>query len=231
MTLLTIIQSVTDELELSAPSTVIGNTDAQVRQLLSLANRQGKLITWRHNLVELTVESTFTTVATESQGAITTHASGFQRFIPKTFWDRTNQEEVFGPIDEIDYQFMKANVITPSQPHYFLRGTTLFIYPAPAVSLSFAFSYRTKNWVTLASSGDADAFAADADTSKIPDDVMEAGLVWRWLKAAGVDYSEEFRTYEITLQNMALNNHARTRVINGGRSAPRSGEYSAVAAS
>lgn len=41
MTLLTAIQAVCNELGLASPSTVIGNTDQQVVQLLALANREG----------------------------------------------------------------------------------------------------------------------------------------------------------------------------------------------
>jgi hypothetical protein len=41
------------------------------------------------------------------------------------------------------------------------------------------------------------AWAADTDTGILSEEVMTLGVIWRFLKAKGFDYSEPFRTYEM----------------------------------
>ena len=118
----------------------------------------------RHNLQELTQEATLTTVATESQGAISTIAPGYCRFIERTFWDRSNQQELFGPLDEQEWQEMKALSTNPTRPHFRIRNDELLIYPVPTAGETWAFEYRSKNWVTKASDSSlTDSFSADGD--------------------------------------------------------------------
>jgi len=44
VTLLTIIQNVSDEVGIERPTSVIGTSDQTVRQLLALSNRAGKML-------------------------------------------------------------------------------------------------------------------------------------------------------------------------------------------
>ena len=42
-------------------------------------------------------------------------------------------------------------------------------------------------------------FSADTDTYQIDDDLLILGLIWRYRRAKGLDYSEEKRTYDDAL--------------------------------
>ena len=73
MSLLTIIQDTTDRLGIIRPSSVVGSSDPQVRQLLALAQQEGKELSRRHNWTALINEKTFTAALTAAQsGAIPT---------------------------------------------------------------------------------------------------------------------------------------------------------------
>ena len=70
-----------------------------------------------------------------------------------------------------------------------------------------------------------------ATTALIDEDIIELGVMWRWLKAQGLDYSEEKRDYEIALSSYALNNKSRSVLAQNGRhNVRRRGDYRAIAA-
>ena len=64
MSLLTLVQSVTDRIGLARPTAVVGSNDTQIRGLLSLANQEGKDLATRFDWSVLMKEKTFTATAT-----------------------------------------------------------------------------------------------------------------------------------------------------------------------
>lgn len=230
MTLLSIIRTVAAEVGIPQPTTVIGNQNANIAQLLALVTREGRHLAKRLSIQELRAEATHTSIAQENQGVITTIAPGFDRFALETFWDRTEQWLLPGPVDAAEWQEMKARGIEPSVTHFRLRGSDLLAYPTPTAGNSWAFEYYTDQWVALYGGGSGNTFANDNDTPKIDETVIEMGVIWRWLKAKGLDYSEEKRDYEIALKQYALTNEARTLLMGQRRSGGRRGDYRVTAA-
>jgi len=64
----------------------------------------------------------------------------------------------------------------------------------------WAFFFKSKNWCQSSSSVGQQKWAADTDTGLLDEDLMSLGIEWRYLKAKGFDYSEEFVTYERSVQ-------------------------------
>jgi len=230
MTLLTMVQAAAAELNLTIPTTVIGNSNQNIKQLLGLANRAGQMLVKRGSFQELREEATHTSLAQENQGVITTIAPGFDRFVSETFWDRTEQWELPGPVSSDEWQELKARTVEPSVTHYTVRGNNLLAYPTPAAGNTWAFEYFTDQWVSRAGGGSATTFAADGDTSKIDETVITMDVIWRYLKAKGFDYAEEKRDYEVVLKQYQLTNDARVVVIGKGRQNVRRGDFRAVGA-
>ena len=81
MNLLITVQRFCKRTNLDSPTTVIGNTDPQVQQILSLLEEEGNDLTGRGDWQELTNEALHTTIATESQGAMDTIATNGYRYI------------------------------------------------------------------------------------------------------------------------------------------------------
>jgi hypothetical protein len=55
---------------------------------------------------------------------------------------------------------------------------------------------------------------ADTDIFNVDDDLLMAGLEWRWLRKKGLSYAEEYQSYE-NLVAEAINNertHARLQM-------------------
>jgi hypothetical protein len=98
MTLLTICQDAAKEIGIPSPSTLIGSTDTTNIQLTAAANREGKNLVSGYDWQVLIKEELHTTLAAESQGALTTIATDFLRFSNDTMWNRTTDRKYYGQV-------------------------------------------------------------------------------------------------------------------------------------
>ena len=202
-TMLEVVQDFCGRQNLPVPSTVYGTTDPQVRQVMKLLEKEGNDLASRGGWNALTFEASLTTAATEDQGAIATIASnGFNYIVNDTIWDRTTILPVAGPMDSRSWQAMKALVQTGPRYRYRIRGGKLLVNPTPPASDAWYFEYISQNWI-LGADGTTykRRFTLDTDSILLPQDICLVGLEWRWLKKKGLDYAEEFRTYEMQVKN------------------------------
>ena len=204
MTLLELVQAHASRTGIASPSTVIGNTDDQVVQVAALLSEVLEDIIDRDvSWSGLTHEATFVTVAAEDQGALTTLApNGFRFVLNGTIYDRSRQLPFYGPINPSDWQALKALPTTgPFYKFRLVRGR-LLLNPAPPAGHSAAFEYAS-NYAVLASDGTTYKRypTDDTDTFLVPDDVVLAGLRWKWKAEKGLEYAEDFRAYEERINN------------------------------
>lgn len=201
MSLLTIIQAASKRVGLNSPASAIGLTDENVVRMISLADEEGKELAARHRWQNLIRESTFSTVATESQGAITTLAgTDFGYMLNDTIWDRTGNLRWF-PVDDTQWQQMKSSGNIGPNIYFRLRGNSLLAIPVPTASHTVAFEWVTKNWCESSGGTGQSAWAADADVGRLDENLITAGLIWRWKASQGLEYAEDFRKYEILVND------------------------------
>ena len=203
MNLLEVVQQFCLRSAIPKPATVIGSTDTQVLQIQALLEEEGNDLAARGAWEFLTLEATHTTVATESQGAMTTIASnGFRHIKNQTIWDRTDRLPVIGPINSREWQGLKAVVMTGPRYQFRIRGGNLMVNPVPVAGHDWAFEYISKNWI-LGIDGTTykSIFTLDTDTFLLPDTLLLMGLRWRWMREKGLDYSELFATYEAQIKD------------------------------
>lgn len=224
MTLLTVIQNATDGLTgVSRPSVVIASTDQNVKTLLRLANVEGRDLAQRHPWQVLNNTATHTTVATQSQGTIASIAgTDFDYIIPETMWNRTQQRMVDGPIPPQERQLLLARTQAGPYSQWWISGGTLNFYPAPAASQTVAFEWQSKNWCESSVGTGQSAWAADNDVGVLDETIMTQGIIWRFLKTKGLDYAEDFRTYEMWVAN-AIGRDGGRRTLNAGSPRPARG--------
>lgn len=218
MTILTVIQNFCVRTGLPKPAFVASSTDAQIIQLLALANEVCEDICERQNWQELTQEATFTTVASEDQGAITTIApNGFLRILQETIFDRTLRLPLYGPLSADKWQAIKALPTTGPLYRYRIRGGQLLFSPAAAAGHLCAFEYIS-SWIVRSSGGTGrPAFVSDSDTFLLDERLLLAGLRWKWKAEKGLDYAEEFHRYETMISNMAGVDGTKPRIsMDGG---------------
>jgi hypothetical protein len=201
--LLTIVQRFCQRTGLSVPTTVYGTSDTQVQQILGLLEEEGTDLARRGAWEGITFEATHTTVAAESQGAMTTIASnGFNYIKNDTIWDRTDDLPVLGPVSAQEWQALKAMSLNGPRYQFRIRGGNLIVNPTPTAGHTWAFEYVSKNWITD-STGTTyrQYFGADGDLLLLPPELLLMGLRWRWKKEKGLEYAEDFRTYEMQVKD------------------------------
>ncbi len=214
MTALTIVQNAAQRIALTVPQAVFSSTDPQIIQLRSLMNEEGLALArdpdnaW----VALTAEKTFATVAQEAQtGAIPTD---FGWYLNDTLWNRTTMIKMGGPISSEEWQTLKSLALISLPAAVFrFRGSDLLIYPAPVAGNTCAFEYGSTYWV----SGSKTAMTADGDTALISEEVITLGVMWRFLKAKGLDYAEIFRSYQLAKQSAIARDGGKRKVFLGGQ--------------
>ena len=222
MTLLTIVQNSCDIIGLTRPSVVIASQDQNVRTLLALAQVEGRELLDRYSWPATQIEKTHTSLAAELQGVMTTLAPGFSYITSGTFWDRTLTQPLTGPLSPIEWQALKARTATGPYPSYRLFGGKLYAYPAPAAGNTWVFEYQSTYFCQSSAGANQSAWAVDTDVGVLDENLMELGIIWRFKKKNGLDYSEDFRSYEQKLANETSRAGGR-RVLemSGIGSAPR----------
>lgn len=198
MSCLTVVQNACGEIGITQPTAVITNTDPQIKQILALANREGRNLARRGRWQNITQEATFTTVATESQGAITTIAGAdFSYILFDTIWNRDLKRPVFGPLAAAQWQQLKAQSMQGPFNQFRIRGNALRFIPTPTAGQTCAFEWVSKNWCqNSGATSNYSAWNADTDVGLLDEDVMTLGVIWRWKAAKGFDYAQDFDEYE-----------------------------------
>lgn len=219
MSLLTIIQNACDEIGISKPTAVVGNTNAKIVQLLALANREGKALAARpyEGWQQLIEEATFTTVATASQGALSTLAPGQKYIINNTIWNRTTQRPVYGPLSPRDWQAIQASPAQGPFDQYRIQGDELLFEPVPTAGDSCAFEFMSKNFCESSGGTAQSSWQADTDVGRLDEELMTLGLIWRWKAAKGLDYGEDFQQYEIQVNDAIMRNATKETLNASGR--------------
>jgi hypothetical protein len=207
MSLLTIIQDAAYDLNLNSPSSVINSTDTLVLQLLSLAKRDIKDLSYRFDWQALIVEETFTSAATQVQASL---PSDFLRMVDETMNNRTQHWRVLGPLSPQEWQRRLSLGAQVGVVNSFrIYGNSIYFYPVPPAGNSIYYEYISNKLVQAADDTLKATFTLDTDTCRIDENIVTLGVKWRFLKAKGLDYSEEFRSYESALESVFGSDGAR----------------------
>ena len=216
MSLLTLVQRAFKRVGLTEPTAAVSSTDENVIRMIELANEEGEELASRADWQALTREATHTTLAAESQGLMTAIAgSDFSYIKNDTFWNRTKDRRWY-PVSDVDWQTMKATNITGPVEYFRIRGGYLLAIPTPTAGETLAFEWVSKSWCETSGGTGQSAWAADSDVGRLDESLMLMGLVWRWKKAQGLEYAEDFRQYEIRVESAMQRDGAKPRINMAG---------------
>jgi len=210
MSLLAIIQNAADRLGLTRPSSVVTSSDPLAMTLLGLAQEEGKTLARRHSWQVLQSEYTFPTVGETSSYAL---PAGFDRILVDTVFNRTTHRRMVGDLTPAQWQESQASQVTIINPAFRIRGNLFYINPTPSVSAqTIAYEYISKNWCQSAAEVGQTAWASDADTGILDEELMTLGIVWRFKSAKGLDYAESMTNYEMQVANAVARDGAPMRI-------------------
>lgn len=135
---------------------------------------------------------------------------------PQTFWDRNYRWQMIGPLSPQEWQVLKSG-IAPTGPRrrFRIEQNQFFVDPYPTDKTQLVFEYISNGWCKSASGVSQNKFQADTDVSVLPQDLLELSLKWRWLRAQGLDYDEDFNIYARAVERAAARDGGnRTLVLN-----------------
>lgn len=221
MNLLQIVQEFCSRTGLAVPSAVVGSSDRQIIQIQSLLNEICEDLA-RWDWQEVTLEATFTTVAAESQGLLSTIApTYFQSIVNGTVYDRTQKLQMTGPVSAQEWQAIKALSYSGSVYRWRINQNRFLMTPTPVAGHTVAFEYISSafiyNPVDLVYK---QSFTKDTDNFLLDQRLIVAGLRWRWKAEKSLSYAEEMRAFEELAANLASRSGGtKTLNISGGNAA------------
>lgn len=222
MSLLSVIQDHCKLHALNVPSGVIGSTDTTVVQLFAVLNDVLEDLVTESKFNVTTQEATFTSTASEDQGALSTLApSGYQWIIPNTIYDRTLGRPVYGPVSEADWQALKALPNPGPFYKYRIKNDRFLMNPTPTSPFStIAFEYMS-SWCVTDSGGTLKAaLTDDTDLFVFPEAILKLGLAFRWKQINGLPYQADETAYYNRLNNYISRDKVPTSIYADRTSTP-----------
>jgi hypothetical protein len=87
-----------------------------------------------------------------------------------------------------------------AQPYYYRVGGRIDIVPISA-GTNATLNYVSGHFVAKSNGTDFRAvFAADDDTTVFNEDLLVKGMVWRWKRQKGLDYTDDLAEFEAILK-------------------------------
>ena len=215
MTLLTLVQDAAAEIGIRRPSAVVGSSDVEVIKLLRYAKKEGKELPIRGEWQQLRTQSTFTSLATETQTGMV--PSDLARFVNETFWNRSARRRFYGPLNSQDWQTLKAMSSSPIVDTFTYYGSDILIQPVPTAGETYAFEYISTKYCASSGGTAQTVWTADTDTGRIPEELFTLGIIWRFKQGEGVPYQVDQANYEAQVrQYLTGNKPKRTVDMSGG---------------
>lgn len=225
MTLLELVQQFSLREGLPVPAVVATSREKGPLLALGLLNEELDDLTEVYNWTGTVREATFTSVAASDQGAITTHAPyGFLTILNRTFFDRTDQRPMFGPLSPGQWQVEQAMATSQTFYHYRIQRGHIYTEAAMPAGHTMAFEYSSNYAVEDAQGVPKRYFTADTDVPVISDTLLLRGLKWRWLRKQGLPYEEQ-ELQHITMARLAFAKDGTKPVLDmgGGCREPKPG--------
>ena len=208
MTILSMCQNVADFTGFERPTSVISNTDPIARQLLALAQREGKQLMRVSDWAILKKEHTFSTSNGTAAYAL---PSDFDRLVLETSYNRSDNDILTGPISSAEYQLVNHGMATTGTTEKFrLKAASnalkFELDPTPSSTQTIGFEYVSNQFCQSSGGSGQAAWAADTDVGILDETTMEMGITWRFKAAHGLDFAEDFRQYQLEVRQAVARN-------------------------
>jgi hypothetical protein len=203
MSILSVLSTAMPLCGLPAPSQAVSSTDPNVAKFVALAQDIGDELRERFYWRNLNIGAAITGDGTSTQFAL---PSDWAELSPgqKFFSSLYPLLSLPGPVSNETMAMLKVLPSYPTRPVWRLIGGVVEFFPALALNEVVTFNYYSTNWVSNANASIRQpSFLLDSDFSMIDEIVLRRGLVYRWKQSKGLDYAEDFRSYQMSLDRAA----------------------------
>lgn len=237
MSLLTIVQDVTDRLQnMPRPDMAGQSTDDTVRQIVALINDEGRDLaaTYQWNVLTRRVEKPAIYAPTSAdnpasdQGAVEDLAPGFLYIIDQTLWLANQPFRLLGPMGPQSRTGMEAWKLQGAVWYYWIEDGHLWVSRPTSPEQSLLFRYQSSYWVKKADGTVTDTMRNDSDTSLLPERCIMLGAVWRWLQRNGLPYQQDYLAYQQAVSQYAARDGTRPVLEAGAQVNPYNPQNSII---
>lgn len=188
MTLLEMLNQVLAETGFDTLQQFVGNTTQEAKQLVALANREVNTLSkddWqalrKNDIITMTSATKYDL------------PSDYRQFIPDTAWTETRRADF--PTTDETWQYYLARGISSGLRHRVrIDGGQLEILdPDPGQTLQIF--YISNGAVLGVNELTKPKFTMDNDTLVLDDDLFMLGVIWRFMRAKGLDWSTPYQEY------------------------------------
>lgn len=196
--LLNLVKQACSEIGIPEPLQLFGSQNDQEKQLVALAQREGKEFANMANGAggwqNLRTDYTFSTVVDQASYSL---PSDFEYFVQKTFWDDRFKWELIGPITAQEKQILRYGVVASGPRNkFYIQNNKIFLDPTPNAVFTIAFDYYSNAWCQSESGDNQSLWRADTDVYRLDEECFIQGLKWRFLRSKGLDYQQEYESYK-----------------------------------
>lgn len=203
MSLLTVVSDAMVLCGLPQPSSIVSSTDPSIQKFLAFAQTEveitGSDFNWRNLNIAMTITGDGITT-------LFVLPSDFERILQgQALWSQKYPSiPLQGPISSQDLLALKALPVMPVRPVWRLIGGQMEIWPALSNAEVVNGEYRSTNPI-VSSDGltRKPRWTADSDYPLFPEVILRLGVIWRWKQSKGLDYAEDFKTYQLEREKKA----------------------------
>jgi len=190
MTLLTTVQNAAEALGIKPPASVADSTSDTARALKRFAVNTAEELMREHDWQVLTKEHEITITGPKDAYEL---PDDLDRIIPNSFWNENDRWRVRGNQTAEEWARRKNSWDFSSSFNaaFFISQGLITFDPKPDGLDIVSFYYISKNFLDDNSS----TWNADSQSSLIPEQLIEYGVIYKMLRRLGRDYAGELNDY------------------------------------
>lgn len=196
--ILEICQEVADLAATKRPQDLFNSSSQQDTIFLSIAKSVLDSLLRYGDWQELTKEGVLRTSGKKEKYLMDEFCPDFFCILNNTIYVKDNNEKLIGAITPQDWMKEKYFNESTSDTKFIIQNGMIKFLTPPKDGIKIVFQYRSNTVCFDAKNGMAEKSAIDKNTD-IPvfdEYLVKTGILWRWLKRNGMDYSEEYNEYE-----------------------------------
>lgn len=208
-TILEICREVADLAAVKRPDDLFNGSSQQSNIFLSVAKSTLDSLLRYGNWQELTKEGCLRITKGKTQYVITDYIPDFYCILNNTIYIKDNNERVVGSITPEQWMRDKYFCNDASRLKFKIQNGKLVFLNEPQFGVKIVFQYRSNNIAWDYQTWEEKSILTDNTDVPIFDEyLVKTGILWRWLKRNGLDYSEEYAEYQQELKKRFANSLA-----------------------
>lgn len=195
--ILEICQEAADLIAVQRPEDLFSGTSQQEAVFLSVAKDTLDSLLRYGDWQELTKEGCLTTVENVSNYPIYDFCPDFYSLLNNTVYIKNSAEKIVGAITPDEWMKEKYFSCSSLNLKFKIQNGMFKFLSKPPANLRIVFQYRSANVVYDALCGyeEKTTLTKNTDVPIFDEFLVKKGIIWRWYRRNGMDYSDEYLEY------------------------------------